>query len=608
MHPKISEITNRIIARSKNSRSQYLAMIERHISDKPARARLSAANQAHTYAACPVLDKQELIGGKWPNIGIVTAYNDMLSAHQPFKDYPDIIKDAARKIGATAQVAGGVPAMCDGVTQGFEGMELSLFSRDIVAMSTAIALSHGVFDAAICLGVCDKIIPGLLIGALRFGYLPFVFCPSGPMVSGISNGEKAKTRQLFAEGKVGREALLESESKAYHAPGTCTFYGTANSNQMMMEMLGLHLPSSAFSNPNTPIRTALVKAAAERAAQITQLGDEYIPIGKVVDERAIVNAIVGLCATGGSTNHMLHLPAIAAAAGIIIDWQDFEDISEVVPLLARVYPNGQADVNHFHAAGGMAYLVRELINAGLIHSDAQTIAQNGLKSFTQEPFLDGEKAVWREGAVNSGDLEVIRPASDPFAPNGGLRLVKGNIGRGCVKISAVKPEHQAVKAKARVFCSQAEFHTAFSNDELNRDVIVVVKGQGPRSNGMPELHKLTPALGVLQDKGYQVALLTDGRMSGASGKVLAAIHVTPEAALGGAIGKIRDGDEIIIDANGRIEALVEAEEWQKRNCEYLPNSENNSDFGRELFQGFRDNATSAENGGMFFSSLLDNKN
>lgn len=607
MHPKISEITNRIIARSKNSRANYLSMIERHKTEKPHRARLSAANQAHTYAACPALDKQELIGGKWPNIGIVTAYNDMLSAHQPFKDYPDIIKDAARKVHATAQVAGGVPAMCDGVTQGFEGMELSLFSRDVVAMSTAIALSHDVFDAAICLGVCDKIIPGLLIGALRFGYLPFVFCPSGPMVSGISNGEKAKTRQLFAEGKVGREALLESESKAYHAPGTCTFYGTANSNQMMMEMLGLHLPSSAFSNPNTPIRTALVKAAAERSVQITHLGSEFTPIGKVVDERAIVNAIVGLCATGGSTNHMLHLPAIAAAAGIIIDWQDFEDISEVVPLLARVYPNGQADVNHFHAAGGMAYLIRELIDAGLVHADVKTVAQNGLNSYTQEPYLDGGRAVWREGATQSGDLEVLRPASDPFAKNGGLRLVKGNIGRGCVKISAVKPEYQSVKAKARVFTSQAEFHAAFSNDELNQDTIVVVKGQGPRSNGMPELHKLTPALGVLQDKGYKVALLTDGRMSGASGKVLAAIHVTPESALGGNIGKIRDGDEILIDADGHIEAMVDDEIWQARVCEHVPNPENNFDFGRELFQGFRDNATSAETGGMFFSSLIDNK-
>ncbi len=608
MHPKISEITNRIISRSKNTRANYLAIMDRHQTQKPHRARLSAANQAHTYAACPALDKQELIGAKWPNIGIVTAYNDMLSAHQPFKDYPEIIKAAARKVHATAQVAGGVPAMCDGVTQGFEGMELSLFSRDVVAMSTAIALSHDVFDAAICLGVCDKIIPGLLIGALRFGYLPFVFCPSGPMVSGISNGEKAKTRQLFAEGKASREELLISESKAYHAPGTCTFYGTANSNQMMMEMLGLHLPSAAFFNPNTPIRTALTEAAAVRASQITHLGSEFKPIGKIVDERAIVNAIVGLCATGGSTNHMLHLPAIAAAAGIIIDWQDFEDISEVVPLLARVYPNGQADVNHFHAAGGMAYLIRELINAGLVHSDVLTIGENGLNSYTQEPFFDGEKLIWRDGAKNSGDSDVLRPTSDPFAKNGGLRLVKGNIGRGCVKISAVKPEHQTIKAKARVFNSQAEFHNAFSNGELDQDVIVVVKGQGPRSNGMPELHKLTPALGVLQDKGYKVALLTDGRMSGASGKVLAAIHVTPEAALGGNIGKIRDDDEIIIDANGRIDALVDESVWQSRACEFTNNPDNNWDFGRELFQGFRDNATSAESGAMFFANLIENKN
>lgn len=608
LHPKINEITQRIIARSASSRAQYLDMIARHKSEKPARSRLAAANQAHTYAACPVLDKQELIGGKWPNIGIVTAYNDMLSAHQPFKDYPEIIKDAARKIGATAQVAGGVPAMCDGVTQGFEGMELSLFSRDVVALSTAIALSHDVFDAAICLGVCDKIIPGLLIGALRFGYLPFVFCPSGPMVSGISNGEKAQTRQLFAEGKVGREELLESESKAYHAAGTCTFYGTANSNQMMMEMLGLHLPSSAFYNPNTPIRTALVKASAERAAQMTQMGTQYTPIGHVIDERAIVNAIVGLCATGGSTNHMLHLPAIALAAGIIIDWQDFEEISMVTPLLARVYPNGQADVNHFHAAGGMAYLIRELINAGLVHSEVLTIAENGLNSFTQEPFLEGEKAIWREGAEQSGDLDVLRPASDPFAQDGGLRLVKGNIGRGCVKISAVKPEYQRIQAKARVFTSQAQFHAAFSNNELNQDMVVVVKGQGPRANGMPELHKLTPALGVLQDKGFKVALLTDGRMSGASGKILAAIHVTPEAALGGAIAKIRDGDEILIDANGEISALVAEDIWQSRNIEYEVQPEHNFDYGRELFQGFRDNATSAEMGATFFTALANNKN
>lgn len=604
MHPLITKVTDRIIARSKATREKYLSLIENHKSDKPHRARLAAANQAHTYAACPAMDKVELIGGRWPNIGIVTAFNDMLSAHQPFEKYPDIIKNAARSVGATAQVAGGVPAMCDGVTQGFEGMELSLFSRDVVALSTAIALSHDAFDAAICLGVCDKIVPGLVIGSLRFAHLPFVFCPAGPMVSGISNSEKAKTRQLFAEGKVGREALLESESKAYHDAGTCTFYGTANSNQMMMEMMGLHLPSSAFFNPNTPIRTALTKAAAIRAAHITQLGDEYIPIGKIVSEKAIVNAIVGLCATGGSTNHMLHLPAMAAAAGIIIDWQDFEEISEAVPLLARVYPNGGADVNHFHAAGGMAFLIRELINHGLVHKDVWTVAGFGLDKYTLEPFLDGDLAIWQEGPIKSGDEEVLRPFSNPFAPTGGLRLVKGNIGRGCVKISAVSKDHQEIKAPARVFNSQAQFHEAFKNGELDKDGVIVVKGQGPKAIGMPELHKLTPALGVLQDRGFKVALLTDGRMSGASGKILAAIHVTPEAKDGGAIAKIHDGDLIHIDANGIINALVDEKEWQERTPIYEDVKENQSDFGRELFEPFRHHVSGAENGATIFNELL----
>lgn len=604
INKNIENITKRIIEKSKPSREKYLELIASHKTDKPARSRLSAANQAHTYAACPLNDKNELIGGKWPNIGIVTAFNDMLSAHQPFEKYPDIIKDAARKSGATAQVAGGVPAMCDGVTQGFEGMELSLFSREVIALSTAVSMSHDVFDAGIALGVCDKIVPGLVIGALRYGWIPFIFCPSGPMPSGISNGEKAKTRQLFAEGKVGRDALLASEAKAYHAAGTCTFYGTANSNQMMMEMMGLHLPNSAFENPNTPLRTALVKAAAERAAKITQLGSEYLPIGHIVDEKAIVNAMVGLSATGGSTNHMLHLPAMAAAAGIKIDWADFEEISENVPLLARVYPNGQADVNHFHAAGGMAFLIRELINAGLAHEDVLTVAGKGLNNYTKEPFIEDEKAIWKDGASVSGDEEILRPTSNPFAPSGGLRLVKGNIGRACVKISAVKPEHQRVEAKARVFNSQAEFHKAFSADELNHDIVVVVKGQGPRANGMPELHKLVPALGVLQDKGFKVALLTDGRMSGASGKILAAIHVSPEVTLGGNIGKIRDGDTILIDANGIIEAKVDANEWEEREIIYNEDISSSFDFGRELFGIFRKNASDAESGASIFTSNL----
>lgn len=603
MHPVIEKVTNRIINRSAKTREKYLERSNSHTSTSPQRIRLSAANQAHTYAACPALDKSELIGGKWPNIGIISAYNDMLSAHQPFEKYPEIIKNAARKVGATAQVAGGVPAMCDGVTQGFEGMELSLFSRDVVALSTAIGLSHSVFDAAICLGVCDKIIPGLVIGSLRFGHLPFVFCPAGPMVSGISNSEKAKTRQLFAEGKVGREALLESESKAYHDVGTCTFYGTANSNQMMMEMMGLHLPNSAFFNPNTEIRHELVKAAAVRAAKITQLGDEYIPISKVVDEKAIVNAIIGLCATGGSTNHMLHLPAMAMAAGIKIDWQDFEEISECIPLLARVYPNGQADVNHFHAAGGMGFLIKELLDNGLAHQDVWTIAGHGLDKFTQEPFMENGELIWRDGVKNSGDENVLRNAQNPFALSGGLRLVKGNIGRACVKISAVAKEHQTIKAPARVFNSQAEFHDAFNNDELNLDVVVVVKGQGPKACGMPELHKLTPALGVLQDKGYKVALLTDGRMSGASGKILAAIHVTPEALDNGAIGKIRDGDIIEIDANGIINAHVDEEIWFAREIEVENNIAAQFDYGRELFSVFRQNASGAEMGASIFNHL-----
>ena len=600
MRPEINAVTDRIIARSQKTREEYLALIESHNSKTPSRERLAAANQAHTYAACPALDKSELIGGKWPNIGIVTAYNDMLSAHEPLKDYPDIIKAAVRKYGAIAQVAGGVPAMCDGVTQGFEGMELSLFSRDIIAMSTAIAMSHDVFDAGICLGVCDKIVPGLMIGALRFGWLPFIFCPSGPMTSGISNSEKAKTRQLYAEGKVGRKELLESESKAYHEEGTCTFYGTANSNQMMMEFMGVHMPNSAFINPRNPLRAALVKATGVRASKITHLGDEYLPLGKVISEKAIVNAMVGLCATGGSTNHMLHLPAMARAAGIIINWQDFEDISEATPLLARVYPNGPADVNHFHAAGGIAFLIDQLLEGGLLHDDVLTVMGKGLSNYTQEPFLDGDLAVWQAGTKKSHDEDVLRPLSNPFAPTGGLRLVKGNIGRGCVKISAVSQDHHEIKAPARVFTSQAEFHEAFKAGELDKDVVVVVRGQGPRANGMPELHKLTPALGVLQDKGFKVALLTDGRMSGASGKILAAIHVTPEALNGGAIAKIRDGDIIHINANGIIEALVDEKDWEAR-TEILPDmSYSHNDIGRELFTVFRNNAGAAEDGASQF--------
>lgn len=603
-YSKLSAITNRIIERSKPMREKYLGLIDSHKSNEPARIRLAAANQAHTYAACPAFDKGELIGGKWPNIGIVTAYNDMLSAHQPLKDYPDIIKEAARKNGATAQVAGGVPAMCDGVTQGFEGMDLSLFSRDVIALSTAISMSHSVFDGGICMGVCDKIVPGLTIGALRYGWLPFVFCPAGPMVSGISNSEKAKVRQLFAEGKVGRKELLESESKAYHDAGTCTFYGTANSNQMMMEIMGLHMPNIAFINPHTELRIAIVKAIGEHITKITQLGDNYRPIGHIISEKSIVNAIVGLCATGGSTNHMLHLPAIALAAGIKIDWQDFEEISEITPLLARVYPNGSADVNHFEAAGGMAFLIKELLQSGNLHEDVMTIMGQGLSHYTKEPYLENGKAIWKDGTDKSHDENVLRPASNPFSPTGGLKLVKGNIGRACLKISAVAKEYHEIKAPARVFTSQAQFHEAFKNNELNKDVVVVVRNQGPRANGMPELHKLTPELGVLQDKGFKVALVTDGRMSGASGKVLAAIHVTPEANNGGNIAKIQDGDLIYIDAqNGIFEILIDENELKQREAVQDLDYSNQQDYGRELFEVFRTNADLAENGASIFSSL-----
>lgn len=598
---EIKIVTDRIIERSKPTRDAYLALIASHASKQSARQKLAAANQAHTYAACPMFDKGELIDGKWPNIGIVTAYNDMLSAHEPLGEYPDIIKAAVRKHGAVAQVAGGVPAMCDGITQGFEGMDLSLFSRDVIAMATAISMSHNVFDAGICLGVCDKIVPGLMIGALRFGWLPFIFSPAGPMPSGITNTQKSKNRQLYVEGKITPKQLLESESAAYHAAGTCTFYGTANSNQMMMEFMGMHLANSAFVPPNTTLRTALVRAVGVRASRITQLGDEYIPIGHVISEKSIVNAIVGLCATGGSTNHMLHLPAIARAAGIIIDWQDFEDISEVTPLLARVYPNGGADVNRFQDAGGIAFLIRELLAAGLLHDDVMTVMGHGLHNYTQEPFLDGDLAVWQDGTQSSRDLIVLRPYSDPFDKTGGLRLVKGNIGRGCVKISAVSAEHHEVIAPARVFTSQVEFHDAFERGELNRDVVVVVRGQGPKANGMPELHKLTPSLGILQDKGFNVALLTDGRMSGASGKVLAAIHITPETLDNGAIGKIRDGDLLKINAaEGVVEALVEKEIWDSREIMLPEVAANHIDIGRELFGVFRQNAGGAEQGASQF--------
>ncbi len=604
LHPTIATVTARIEARSKARRQRYLDMIETRRSPDPARARLAAANQAHGFAACPLQDKEMLKNSRWANIGIVTAYNDMLSAHQPLAAYPDMIKAAARKAGATAQVAGGVPAMCDGITQGFEGMELSLFSRDTIAMSAAIALSHDTFDAAIYLGVCDKIVPGLLIGALRHGWLPSIFCPAGPMPSGLPNPEKARIRQLFAEGKVGREALLEAESQSYHSAGTCTFYGTANSNQMLMEIMGLHVPGTAFINPNTPLRAALVESCAKRASQITQLGDSYIPIGHVVDARSIVNAIVGLCATGGSTNQMIHIPAIAQAAGLIVDWDDFNDLSSVTPLLCRVYPNGIADVNHFHAAGGMGFLIRELLDAGLLDGDVLTVAGQGLEAYTQDPFLTDAGVEWREAPTTSGDTSVLAPVSEPFSKDGGLRVLQGNLGRACVKVSAVKLEQRIVEAPARVFKDQASLHVAFKAGELDRDVVVVVRGQGPAATGMPELHKLTPPLGVLQDRGFRVALVTDGRMSGASGKVLAAIHVSPESKSGGLIGKIRDGDLVRVDAEaGTLNALVPDDIWQARSIDTTVVEGVTRGFGREMFSMFRALVSHAEQGAMPFGDM-----
>ena len=570
-----------------------------------ARSRVSCANQAHAYAAFEPNDKLVLRQARQPNLGIVSAYNDMLSAHQPLEHMPALIKEHARRAGAVAQFAGGVPAMCDGVTQGEAGMELSLFSRDVIAMSTAVALSHAVFDGALCLGVCDKIVPGLLIGALQFGHLPTIFVPAGPMTSGLSNNEKSRIRQLHAQGKASREELLEAEMGAYHGPGTCTFYGTANSNQMLMEVMGLHLPGAAFVNPGTPLRDALTAASAERIAKITRLGDEYIPLARVIDERAIVNGIVGLLATGGSTNHTIHLVAIAAAAGIHIDWTDFDELSAEVPLLTRIYPNGSADVNHFHAAGGMGFLIRELLDAGLMHDDVTTVMGKGLRAHTLEPWLDGEVAAWKDAPAESLDQEVLRRADNPFSADGGLRLLAGNVGRAVIKVSAVKPEHRVIEAPAIIFDSQEALGEAFKRDELKRDFVAVIRFQGPRANGMPELHRLTPILGVLQDAGHKVALVTDGRMSGASGKVPAAIHVTPEVANGGPLGKVRDGDLVRLDAEaGTLEVLVPAAEWDKREVATRDLAANQHGCGRELFVNFRANAIGAEQGGSTFGSTL----
>ena len=592
LHPAIERVTARIIDKSKDSRRRYLDLMEAEGDRHGSRTFLSCSNLAHGVAGA-LEDQRALAHGHAPNIGIVTAFNDMLSAHQPYGRYPEAMKLYAREVGATAQVAGGVPAMCDGVTQGQASMELSLFSRDAIAMAAAVGLSHAMFDGVALLGICDKIVPGLLIGALRFGHLPALFIPSGPMPSGIANREKQKVRQLYAEGKVGRAELLESEMKSYHSPGTCTFYGTANSNQMMMELMGLHMPAASFIPPNTPLRSALTRAAVHRLAAIGRQGDDYRPLARVVDEKAIINATVGLLATGGSTNHAIHIPAMARAAGVKLDWQDLDELSAAVPLLARVYPNGAGDVNHFHAAGGISYVVRELLGAGLIHGDVMTVAERGMAAYAAEPVLEGDALAWRPAPEASLDPEMLRPVSAPFMPDGGMRLVAGNLGRGTFKTSAVAEDRWTIEAPARVFDSQEAVQAAFKAGELDRDVIVVVRFQGPRANGMPELHKLTPPLGVLQDKGFRVALATDGRMSGASGKVPAAIHVTPEALGGGPLARLRDGDVIKLCAHQGL--LETSADLASREAAAPPPSVGG--MGRELFALMRRLADSAEMGG-----------
>ena len=597
LHPVVERVTERIRERSRDSRRDYLERIEAARERSPARGRLSCGNLAHGFAASGD-DKPMLRGRRGPNIGIVTAYNDMLSAHQPFRNYPELIRMAARNAGGSAQVAGGVPAMCDGVTQGRAGMELSLFSRDVIAMATAVSLSHEMFDAALLLGVCDKIVPGLLIGALSFGHLPVILVPAGPMPSGLPNKQKAQVRQAYAEGKASEDELLDAESASYHSPGTCTFYGTANSNQMMMEMMGLHMPGTAFVPPNTPLRDALTVASTEQACRITGLGDDYRPIGHTVDEKAIVNAMVGLAATGGSTNHAIHLVAIARAAGIRIDWNDLDELSRATPLLTRIYPNGSADVNHFAEAGGLPFVIRELLSGGLLHPDIRCVHGGDLHDQARQPVLDGTTLRWDAPPDTTGDGDVLRALSQPFDAEGGLRKLEGNLGRAIVKVSAVAPELRSIEAPARIFESQDALLAAFKADELQGDFVAVVRGQGPRANGMPELHKLTPTLSALQSRGQRVALLTDGRMSGASGTVLAAIHLTPEAACGGGIAKLREGDHIRIDSEaGEVVALVDAGEWNAREVLMPDLASNRHGVGRELFGLMRASAASAEEGG-----------
>ncbi len=601
LHPTVAAVTARIAERSRPSRSAYLQQLQASAARPPGAQRLGCANVAHAFAAMPVADKQKASGlggiavvAQRPlHIGIVNAYNDMLSAHAPLQHYPDLIKDEARRLGATAQVAGGVPAMCDGVTQGAPGMELSLFSRDVIAMATAVSLSHDVFDVALMLGVCDKIVPGLLIGALQFGHLPTVFVPAGPMTSGLSNSEKSKVREKAAQGLVGREELLAAESAAYHGEGTCTFYGTANSNQMLLEAMGLHVPGTAFINPGEGMRTELTREAVRTVLK------KPAPIGQIVDERCIVNAMVALLATGGSTNHLIHWVAVARAAGIVIDWDDFSALSDVVPLLTRVYPNGSADVNQFQAAGGPGFVIRELLDAGLMHADVLTVRSAGIREFTRVPELQQGQLVWRDTGASRDDT-VVRPAARPFSATGGLKLLQGNLGRSVIKASAVPEDRHTIEAPARVFDSQEQLQAAFQAGELDRDVVCVVRWQGPQANGMPELHKLTPPLAVLQDKGLRVALVTDGRMSGASGKVPAAIHVSPEAAAGGPLAKVQDGDRIRLDAvAGTLQVLVDDAEWNARPVARMPEAQraaNGVGMGRELFANMRRHALKAEEG------------
>jgi phosphogluconate dehydratase len=591
IHPALQAVTQRIEQRSAATRQAYLNVLSKAKKPGPYRGGMGCANAAHAYAAMPANDKLVLRQERQPNVGIITAYNDMLSAHQPYEHYPEKIRAAARALGATAQVAGGVPAMCDGVTQGEDGMELSLFSRDVIALATAVGLSHNVFDAALFLGVCDKIVPGLFMGALQFGHLPAVFVPAGPMTSGLSNDDKSKVRQQYAQGLVDRETLLAAEQAAYHSAGTCTFYGTANSNQMLMEIMGLHLPGSSFVNPGTPLREALTIAAVQRAV------NNHEGIGHQINAKVIVNGIVGLLATGGSTNHTIHIIAMARAAGHIVNWDDFSDLSACVPLLARVYPNGSADVNHFQAAGGMGYLIAQLLSAGLLHDDVHTVMGQGLHRYTVEPWVNNGELAWREAPTHSADEAVLRPVSNPFSPDGGLRLLQGNLGRAVVKVSAVKPTHRHVRAPAVVVTDQKQLTQLFNDGQLERDFVAVVRNQGPQANGMPELHRLTPLLGVLQDKGFKVALVTDGRMSGASGKVPAAIHLSPESVNGGLIGKVQNGDMISLDCDQQTLTLEVSESDLAKRTAPLPDlSGNQHGTGRDLFALFRAHAAHAEDG------------